>query len=72
MPGYYDYDELREKALSADATQQDLENMARWFNNYDISAWNGEYYDMGNGKRLFPICAETEPDEWEITGYEIK
>lgn len=69
---YYDYAELREKALSPNATQKDLEALADWLMQHDSSAWNGEYYDIDDGKRLFPIYTETEPDEWTVTGYEIR
>ena len=69
---YYDYAELREKALSPNATQKDLEALADWLMQYDASAWNGEYYDIDNGTRLFPLYTETEPDEWTVTGYEIR
>lgn len=36
----YDYQELKEKALSTDATQEDINNLGEWFEWYDNSYWN--------------------------------
>lgn len=70
MTNRYDYSELRAKAISREATQEDMEDMARWFDKYDIADWNGEYYDL-DGYKLRPIYGEDddgEPvfDHWEV------
>lgn len=72
MPGYYDYDELAERALSADATQSDIDALGKWFECYGSSYWNGEYYEISDSRRLFPIYVEDEDEQYTITGYEIR
>ena len=68
----YDYAELRAAALAPSATVEDLRALADWLEQYDSSAWNGEYYDLDEGKRLFPVYDETSTDEWKIVGYEVR
>ena len=70
--GRYDYEELKEKALSEDATQKDLENLYDWFEMYDVYSWDGYCYPIDGVNSLYPIYAETDEDEYEIVGYEIK
>ena len=71
----YDYQELKNKALSADATQNDINNLGEWFEQYGDKYWNGEYYRV-EGSRLYPIYRRIDDDEleeqYEIVGYEIK
>lgn len=69
---YYNYKELREKALSADATQEDINSLGEWFEQYGDEYWNGEYYNADDGVRVYPIVKEVDEDEYEITGYEIR
>lgn len=65
----YDYRELREKALAPDATQEDIKALAEWcIQNWQI--WNGEFYDIDDGKQLRPIYDEKEDEG--IIGWEIK
>ena len=70
--GYYDYKELRAAATAPGATQADVDALGEWFSRYGAIYWNGESYDMDDGKRIFPEYSETAPDEWEITGYSIR
>lgn len=67
----YNYEELRAAAIAPDATAKDLEALADWFQEYDTNAWNGEYYDA-DGYRLYPVYKETEPDEYEVSGWELR
>lgn len=71
----YDYQELKNKALSADVTQEDINNLGDWFEQYGDKYWNGEYYSV-DGSRLYPIYRRIDDDEleeqYEIVGYEIK
>ena len=69
--GYYDYRELRAAALASDATQSDIDALGEWFHQYGQRYWNGEYFDA-NGLRVYPVYQEMEPDEYELTGYEMK
>lgn len=68
----YDYEELKNKALSADATQDDINTLGEWFECFGGRYWNGEYYSVENGIHLYPVCHEVDEDEWEIVGYELK
>ena len=71
----YDYEELKEKVLSAKATQEDINNLGEWFEQYGDRYWNGEYYSVDNN-RLYPMYRRIDDDEleeqYEIVGYEIK
>ena len=39
------YQELEHEALSAGATQEDINRLGKWFELYGESYWNGEFYD---------------------------
>lgn len=71
----YDYQELKQKALSAEAAQEDINNLGEWFEQYGDRYWNGEYYSVDNN-RLYPIYRRIDDDEleeqYEIVRYEIK
>lgn len=71
----YDYEELKEKVLSAEATQEDINNLGEWFEQYGDRYWNGEYYSVDDN-RLYPIYRRIDDDEleeqYEIVKYEIK
>lgn len=70
MDKYYDYKNLYTTALST-KNPEDLENLAEWLYQYGNSYWNGEYWNLGNGDRLFPIYKELDDGEYEIVGYEL-
>lgn len=70
--GEYNYEELAERALRFDATQEDINALAEWFERYGDRYWNGERYEIDATRSLYPIYEETAPDEWEIVGYEIR
>lgn len=70
--GCYDYEELRAAALASDATQADIDALGEWFQQHGMAHWNGEYFDADDGLRVYPVYRETAPDEYELTGYEIK
>lgn len=68
----YNYVELRERATAADATQNDIDSLGKWFELYGNDDWNGEYYDA-DGIRLYPIIEwDDETDTGEIVRYEIR
>ena len=62
----YAYAELREKALSAESTAEDRIELFDWMENYDMRAWNGEYFDIDEGLRLYPVYDITEDEDGEI------
>ena len=67
-----DYDKLVQKALSAEATQGDLEALWNWFSEYGRKYWNGECYDIDGRRGLYPVYEQADEDEFQITGYEIR
>lgn len=68
----YDYEELKNKALSKNATTEDINALGEWFQQYSDSSWNGEYYEIDSHHRLYPQYKEVSKDEFDIVGYEIK
>lgn len=68
----YDYEELKNKALSADATPEDVNALGKWFEQYGDRYWNGEYFGIEGGICLYRVEKEVDEDEWEIVGYELK
>ena len=67
----YDYQELREKAIE-NPTFENLEALADWLRNYDGNSWNGEFWDIDDGQRLYPIYGdEDENGCFPIVNYEI-
>ncbi len=68
----YDYNGLKDKALSNNATLEDLKNLADWFDEFDPSSWNGEFYNMEDGMELVPEYAKDKDGEYYITGYYIR
>ena len=68
----YNYKELREKATAQNATAGDRLNLFFWFEAYGGSYWNGEFYDMDDGWRLYPVYEEDEDGELELIDAEIR
>ena len=68
----YDYDELKNKALGVDATEEDVNKLGEWFEQYGDEFWNGEYYEVDSDNRLYPQHREVDEDEFEVCGYVIK
>lgn len=69
----YDYQELRAKAIE-NPTFENLEALADWLDYYDYNrkSWNGEFWDIGDGLRLYPIYGdEDENGCFPIVNYEI-
>lgn len=52
---FYTYQQLREKALSENATAEDRIRLFSWFEHESMRDWNGEYFDMDDGLRLYPV-----------------
>lgn len=69
--GEYSYAELTDKALSHDATQKDIDTLGEWFQQYGMSYWNGESFDIDERNRIFPVYEEQD-DNYEIIRYEIR
>lgn len=80
MPCHYEFDDLRKAALRPDATVGDRMMLLKYMWNYALNsswdAWNGEYYDIGDGKKLIPIDEpiafdDGEPFQWEAYDAQI-
>lgn len=67
----YNYEELKNKALKTNKIE-DINELGEWFENFGNEFWNGEFYEIDNNNRLYPIYKEIEEDEFIITGYEIR
>lgn len=68
----YRYSDLRAAAL-ADPTAENLVALGEWLSEYGGKDWNGESWDIENGRRLRPVYSD-EPDEFDafpLLGYEI-
>ena len=68
----YDYEELKNKALAQNAVQEDIDALGKWFEQYGVEYWNGEYYEIDSNNRLLPMYKQIDEDEFEIVGYEIR
>ena len=69
----YDFEELKEKALAYNATEEDLCNLGKWFEKYGaVEYWNGECYEIDNTHSLYPIYDELSDDYFELVGWEIR
>lgn len=73
---YYDYQELRARAMETRSTE-DINALGEWMDNYGMDDWNGEVFDIGDGYSLRPIYEpysfddNGEPDQWDTVGYEL-
>ena len=68
----YDYRELREKALRFGSTIEDRLALFEWMERYDMRSWNGECFDIDDGKSLYPIYSEEEDDQAELIDAEVR
>lgn len=66
------YKELEQAALSADATQEDINALGKWFELYGETYWNGEYYTVNDNTRIVPIDIEDEDGDFHREGWELR
>lgn len=64
------YQELRARAVSRDADAEKRLDFFYWMEEYDRADWNGEYFDIDNGLRMYPVYNITE-DDGEIVDIEL-
>lgn len=73
----YNYHELLAQATKPDSTAEERLELLSWFEQYDNTAWNGEYYDLsyfgngGIGERLYPVYKELFDENGEHYGCEL-
>lgn len=68
----YSYTELKNKATAANATQEDIDTLGAWFEEYGTEYWNGECFAIDATRSLFPIYDIHSEDEIEIAHYQIR
>ena len=72
MSNRYAYEELRTAAIRPGATQEEINTLGEWFEQYGLEYWNGEYFDA-DGYRVYRIERhDPERDIYDIIGYEIQ
>lgn len=73
MSNRYAYDTLRAAAIAPGATQEDINALGDWFDQYGTGYWNGKYYDADYGLRVYPVYDwDEENDVGILKGYEIR
>lgn len=70
--GDYDYSELLSKATQKRATREDRLDLWYWFEMYGDRYWNGECYDLGDGKSLYPVYRVIDEDTYELVDVEVR
>ena len=63
---YYTYQELRAAAMRDTASAEDRIRLYNWFEREDMADWNGEYFDMDEGLRLYPVYVFEYDEDGEI------
>lgn len=75
-----EYLNLWETATAPTAAQDDINALGEFMqvSSAFSGCWNGEYWSIGSTHqdtddsiKLYPVYTETEPDEYEVTGYRI-
>lgn len=68
----YRYEELRE-AATKNPTDENLAALGEWLQQYGDDSWNGEEWDIDEGRLLRPVYGQ-EPDEYgsvPLVGYDL-
>ena len=65
------YQELRTRAISRDTDAEKRLDFFYWMEQNDTADWNGEYFEIDNGLRMYPVY-KTRDDEFELIDVEIK
>lgn len=65
------YKELEQAALSADATQEDINRLGEWFERFGETYWNGEFYNIDGVHQLRPVDVEDEYGDFHLIGWEV-
>lgn len=69
---YYDYSELLAKATRKRATREDRLDLLSWFDTYGDRYWNGEYYELEDGKKLYPVYRVIDDETIELIDAEVR
>lgn len=81
MGNYYAYKELKKKALSEAASQEDVNKLGYWFEKFGSQFWNGESFFVEKDLELKPVYKPNypneisenslEPTQYELIGFEF-
>ena len=55
MSNYYNYNELKQKALKKNASQEDVNALGRWFEAHGHQYWNGKAFLVEKDLFLKPV-----------------
>ena len=69
-----DFERLRDEAINNSEDREKVNRLGRWFEQFsDEDRWNGEAYDIGEGKWLYPIQVPSRDnnDSVVIVGYTL-
>ena len=70
---YSDYESLRDKALDSQATNEDINALGRWYEEFGRALWNGRGYKVDSHIYLLPIYKYDESGEpTEIEKYVLE
>lgn len=61
--GYYDYERLRDKALDSQATNKDINELGKWFEEFGRAFWNGRCFRVDSHHYLLPVYRYDENGE---------
>lgn len=67
----YDFEDLYAAANRFEATAEDRMKLCSWMETYDMDSWNGECFNLGDGRSLYPIYEEQD-DEFILVDAEIR
>ncbi|MBO7070541.1 MAG: hypothetical protein J6W09_04530 [Bacteroidales bacterium] len=69
----YDYKTLRDAALRPNATKLDRLALGEWMDRFCSSAWNGECYDIDDGRTLWPVYEVVDDAGYmELIDYDVR
>lgn len=70
---YSDYESLRDKALDSQATNEDINALGKWYEEFGKALWNGRGYKVDSHIYLLPIYKYDESGEpTEIEKYVLE
>ena len=55
MSNYYEYKELKAKAIAPNSTQEDVDRLGRWFEQHGHQYWNGKAFLVEKDLFLKPV-----------------
>lgn len=66
------YPILLKKATKRNATRDDRLDLLAWFETYGDRYWNGEYYELEDGKKLYPVYRVIDDETFELIDAEVR